>query len=94
MGFSRQEYWSGLPFPSPEFFTYSISMTKTPNSGRCKDTLIKIKWKRRVFSATLFNIILRVRKEVKQGMNSKNGNCAQDKKKVLLIDNMNKPTSL
>jgi len=23
MGFSRQEYWSGLPFPSPE---YNISL--------------------------------------------------------------------
>ena len=22
MGFSRQEYWSGLPFPSPEIFLF------------------------------------------------------------------------
>ena len=21
MGFSRQEYWSGLPFPSPEYYS-------------------------------------------------------------------------
>ena len=29
MGFSRQEYWSGLPFPSPEYgieFVKSIQM--------------------------------------------------------------------
>ena len=30
MGFSRQEYWSGLPFPSPEllwgYFKHQISM--------------------------------------------------------------------
>ena len=25
--FSRQEYWSGLPFPSPEESVYQLSMT-------------------------------------------------------------------
>ena len=25
MGFSRQEYWSGVPLPSPEFGTNSIN---------------------------------------------------------------------
>ena len=24
MGFSRQEYWSGLPVPSPELFIYFV----------------------------------------------------------------------
>ena len=26
MDFSRQEYWSGLPFPSPSFFFFSLSL--------------------------------------------------------------------
>ena len=57
---------------------YSISMTNTLKSGRSKDALVKIKWKRRIFSAMLLNIILRVMKGLKQGMNSRNGDCAQD----------------
>ena len=76
--------WVAISF-SRVLNIYSISMTNTLNSGRSKDTLIKIKWKRRIFSAMLFNIILRVRKGVKQGMNSKNGNCAQDKKKKIYL---------
>ena len=28
MGLSRQEYWSGLPFPSPGYLTYSELKTK------------------------------------------------------------------
>ena len=27
MGFSRQEYWSGLPFPSPGILIYYINIT-------------------------------------------------------------------
>ena len=69
--------WVAISF-SRVLNIYSISMTNTLNSGRSKDALVKIKWKRRIFSAMLFNIILRVRKGVKQGMNSKNGDCAQD----------------
>ena len=36
MGFSRQEYWSGLPFPSPGIF-----LTQRWNSGlwHCRQTL-------------------------------------------------------
>ena len=34
MGLSRQEYWSGLPFPSP-----GIVPTQGQNSGRCTDSL-------------------------------------------------------
>ena len=69
--------WVAISF-SRVLNIYSISMTNTLNSGRSKDALVKIKWKRRIFSAMLYNIILRVRKGVKQGMNSKNGDCAQD----------------
>ena len=29
-GFSRQEYWSGLPFPSPEDLTYPGIETESP----------------------------------------------------------------
>ena len=28
MGFSRQEYWSGLPFPSPNNVSYKIEISK------------------------------------------------------------------
>ena len=30
MGFSRQEYWSGLPLPSPDFY---LAFTKIPNKA-------------------------------------------------------------
>ena len=36
MGFSRQEYWSGLPFPSPGIFPTQGS---NPGIPRCKQTL-------------------------------------------------------
>jgi len=26
LGFSRQEHWSGLPFPSPIYFCYAIKL--------------------------------------------------------------------
>ena len=40
MGFSRQEYWSGLPLPSPEIFFFLLMIFKFFNSiqlfeGRC-----------------------------------------------------------
>ena len=34
MGFSRQEYWSGLPFPSPGIFPTQGSNLGLPHSGR------------------------------------------------------------
>ena len=33
MGFSRQEYWSGLPFPSPVYHILSELSTMTHQSG-------------------------------------------------------------
>jgi len=33
MGFPRQEYWSGLPFPSPEDLLNSGIKTKSPASA-------------------------------------------------------------
>lgn len=67
-------------------------MVNTLCSGISIAIPIKIKWKRRMFSAP-FNIILKVRKGIKQGTNSKNGDCGQGKTKNV-IDNTNKPTSL
>ena len=55
-------------------------MANTLCSGISRGIPIKIKWKRRMFSAT-FNIIHKVRKGIKQGTNSKNGNCGQGKTK-------------
>lgn len=49
----------------------------------CSGIPIKIKWKRRMFSAP-FNIILKVRKGIKQGTNSKNGDCGQGKTKHVI----------
>ena len=37
MGFSRQEYWSGLPFPSPGIFPTQGS---NPGLPRCRQTLL------------------------------------------------------
>ena len=37
-GFSRQEHWSGLPFPSPRFL---ISITKTINPDRVQFSVLK-----------------------------------------------------
>ena len=34
MGFSRQEYWSGLPFPSPGVFPAQGSNTGLPHCGQ------------------------------------------------------------
>ena len=36
MGFSRQEYWSGLPFPSPEIFP---TQGLNPGLPHCRQTL-------------------------------------------------------
>ena len=33
MGFSRQEYWSGLPFPSPPFCLYSYIILHDKTKG-------------------------------------------------------------
>ena len=32
MGFSRQEYWSGLPFPPPKLSVYVEAKTRWPSS--------------------------------------------------------------
>ena len=32
MGFSRQEYWSGVPLPSPKFQTLSSKLKKYPQN--------------------------------------------------------------
>ena len=34
MGFSRQEYWSGLPFPSPDKYA-----DNTPLKAKCEEEL-------------------------------------------------------
>ena len=39
MGFSRQEYWSGLPFPSPGIFPTQRS---NPGLPHCKETLYQL----------------------------------------------------
>ena len=36
MGFSRQEYWSGLPFPSPGIF---LTQRLNPSLPRCRQIL-------------------------------------------------------
>ena len=42
MGFSRQEYWSGLPFPSPGNITSYITTAFTLASGIAELEIIKI----------------------------------------------------
>ena len=39
MGFSRQEYWSGLPFPSPEYLPDPGIEPGLPN---CRQTLHRL----------------------------------------------------
>ena len=39
MGFSRQEYWSGLPFPSPEVFQ---TQGLNPGLQHCRQTLYRL----------------------------------------------------
>ena len=39
MGFSRQEYWSGVPLPSPGFYTtYKLTYHVSMDAGRRHDT--------------------------------------------------------
>ena len=43
MGFSRQEYWSGLPFPSPTIVQFKIKQNKkTPPVKWLKTKVLKI----------------------------------------------------
>ena len=42
MGFSRQEYWSGVPLPSPKTFDRSIQILS--NGGRLFDIFPSPKW--------------------------------------------------
>ena len=39
MGFSRQEYWSGLPFPSPGIFPTQGLNPGLPHGRHCRQTL-------------------------------------------------------
>jgi len=39
MGFSRQEYWSGVPLPSPEFKTINVKIAKILCSNTMKETV-------------------------------------------------------
>ena len=49
MGFSRQEYWSGLPLPSPNKWDYikiksycTLNIEKLPNEKRCLQIIYSI----------------------------------------------------
>ena len=41
LGFSRQEYWSGLPFPSPMHYLYIKSEV---NKGTCMELRFYLTW--------------------------------------------------
>ena len=43
MGFSRQEYWSGLPFPSPEDLPNSGKMTNLDSTLKSRDITLPTK---------------------------------------------------
>ena len=43
MGFSRQEYWSGLPFPSPEDLPNPGKMTNLDSTLKSRDTTLPTK---------------------------------------------------
>ena len=47
MGFSRQGYWSGLPFPSPEDFPHQES---SPGLLHCRQTLYRLSRQGRFWS--------------------------------------------
>ena len=58
MGFSRQEYWSGLPFPSPGYLPgpgieprspalQADALTSEPLGKPCKDYDYSLKWSNR-----------------------------------------------
>ena len=76
MGFSRQEYWSGLPFPSPDMGKVcgKVLLPReglTVLSGLCEWLVLKSQmdmWKFRVQIRFLF-------KEVKSGWKAKPGGC-------------------
>ena len=52
MGFSRQEYWSGLPFPSPEVATFCLWGEDKYASNLCPSV------SKMVFSSCFFQIFL------------------------------------
>ena len=58
-GFSRQEYWSGLPFPSPGIF---LTQGLIPGLLHCRQTLYRLKVEEEsqifIFLMTLLLIIL------------------------------------
>ena len=43
MGFSKQEYWSGLPFPSPEDLPNPGKMTNLDSTLKSRDTTLPTK---------------------------------------------------
>ena len=43
MGFSRQEYWSGLPFPSPEDLPNSGKITNLDSTLKSRDITLPTK---------------------------------------------------
>ena len=57
MGFFRQEYWSGLPLPSPGCFFFFLGKTQTHRNGltRLKYFLCHISLNVNVDSESLFN---------------------------------------
>ena len=36
MGFSRQEYWSGLPFPPPPYYYLGLNIARIPGTRECR----------------------------------------------------------
>ena len=60
MGFSRQRYWSGLPFPSPEIFPTQGSNLGLPHSRQmlyCLSHQGSHLW---VYSVTIFIVIIKL----------------------------------
>ena len=53
MGFSRQEYWSGVPLPSPVYITYIYGHSKHPSHSKLviANTLFQ-QHKRRLYTLT------------------------------------------
>ena len=44
MGFSRQEYWSGVPSPSPLLFPYRLLNTNCEGANKIQNCYIKVKF--------------------------------------------------
>ena len=58
MGVSRQEYWNGLPLPSPAKLLYSCQITKTPSSTSSLTYISHFSyWKLPQFATTKSNLL-------------------------------------